>query len=75
MLQGISAAGNGIFVRATNAHAGLEQVFEEINSMDKAEFGSRMYTDYEDRFQYFIAIAILLLIIETLIPNKKIKLY
>lgn len=71
MLKEIADEGNGTFVRATNAHAGLEYIFEEINSMEKTEFGSRVYTDYENRFQYFLGVALLLLIIETIIPDKK----
>ena len=71
MLQEIADAGNGTFIRATNAHTGLNKIFEEINTMEKTEFGSRMYTDYENRFQYFIAAAFLILLIELLIPDKK----
>jgi len=74
MLQQIAAAGNGIYVRANNTQAGLSKVFDEINKLEKTEFESKMFSDYEDRFQYFIAISILLLIIELLIFERKSKL-
>jgi Ca-activated chloride channel family protein len=58
MLQQIASVGKGIYVRATNSQDGLSTIFERINGMQKAEFGNKVYTDYEDRFQYFIAAAL-----------------
>ncbi len=74
MLQQIASAGNGIYVRANNTQAGLSKVFEEINKLEKTEFESKMFSDYEDRFQYFIALSILFLILELLIFERKSKL-
>jgi Ca-activated chloride channel family protein len=73
MLQQIAAAGNGKFVRASNSEAGLNALLDEINKMEKKNFGSKMFTDYEDRFQYFMAAALLLLLLELLISEKKNK--
>jgi len=74
MLQQIASAGNGTYVRANNTQAGLSKVFEEINKLEKTEFESKMFSDYEDRFQYFIALSILFLILELLIFERKSKL-
>lgn len=73
MLQDIASAGNGIYVRANNTQAGLSKVFEEINKLEKTEFESKMFTDYESRFQYFIAVGLLLLFLELLIFERKNK--
>ncbi|MFC1733149.1 VWA domain-containing protein [candidate division KSB1 bacterium] len=73
MLQQIASAGEGIYVRANNTKAGVEKVFKEINKMEKKEFDSRLYADYEDRFQYFIGFGLLLLILELLIYERKNK--
>ena len=74
MLQQIASAGNGIYVRANNTQAGLSKVFEEINKLEKTEFESQMFSDYEDRFQYFIALSIFFLLLELLIFERKSKL-
>ncbi len=74
-LQEISAAANGIFVRASNSDAGLNNVLEAVNKLEKKQFDSKMYSDYEDRFQWFISAALLLLIIETFLSERKSKLY
>jgi len=73
MLQQIAAAGKGTYVRANNTKAGLNKIFKEINKMEKVEFDSKIFTDYEDRFQYFIAFCLILLILEVFIFEKKSK--
>lgn len=74
MLQQIAAAGNGVYIRATSASAGLRNIFDEINKLEKTEFESRIFSDYEDRFQYFIGPAILLLILELLLFERKSRI-
>ncbi|MBN8696739.1 MAG: VWA domain-containing protein [Bacteroidetes bacterium] len=75
MLQQLAAAGSGVYVRATNSDAGLKNVLDAIDKLEKKQFESKMYSDYEDRFQWFIAIAFVLLLIETLLTERKSKLY
>ncbi len=74
-LQEIAVAGNGIFVRATNSDAGLNYVIDAIDKLEKKEFDSKMFSDYEDRFQWFIAAAFVLLLIETFLTERKSKIY
>lgn len=71
MLKQIATAGEGTYVRASNANAGLGIIMNEINKMEKKEFDSKSYRDYEDRFQPFLIVALLLLIIEFFISNRK----
>lgn len=71
LLQQIASAGNGVYVRANNTKAGLNKIFEEINKMEKKEYDSKLYSDYEDRFQYFIGFGLLLLLIELLTLERK----
>ena len=71
MLKEIAAAGNGSYVRASNANAGLGIVMEEIDKMEKKEFGSKSFKDYEDRFQIFLIISLILIIIEYFLSNRR----
>lgn len=71
MLKQIASAGNGEYVRANNTQAGLEIIFDEINQLEKTEFESRVFSDYEDRFQYLIALALVLLLIEFFILERR----
>lgn len=71
MLQELAQAGNGTYVRATNANAGLGIIMEEINKMEKKEFGSKVFKDYDDRFQIFLLISLALLVLEFFISKRK----
>jgi Ca-activated chloride channel family protein len=71
MLQQIASAGNGKYVRANNSQTGLSIIFDEINKLEKTEFESRVFSDYEDRFQYFLAPALLLLFFEFLVFDRR----
>ena len=71
MLKEIATSGNGTYVRASNANAGLGTIMEEIDKMEKKEFGSKSFKDYEDRFQIFLIIAFILIVIEYFISNRR----
>jgi Ca-activated chloride channel family protein len=71
MLQQIAQAGKGTYVRANNTRSGLETIFADINKLEKSEIDSKVFTDYESRFQWFIALAIIFLIAELLITSRK----
>ena len=71
MLQKIAAAGNGIYVRASNSNVGLEKIYDDIEKLDKSEIEAKVFTDYEDQFQWFVGAAIVLLLIEILISSGK----
>lgn len=72
-LSKIALEGGGKFIRATNSDDGLNAIVKEINKMEKTEFGAKMITDYEDRFQYFLGAGLLLLLFEFLISERRSK--
>lgn len=74
MLEEVALAGGGKFVQATGSDMGLEELFNEINSMQKSDFGTKAFTDYEDRFQYFLVVALAFLLIELFLSERKSKL-
>lgn len=73
-LEQIANEGKGQFIQASNSDDGLATILSQINKMDKKSFGSKQFTDYEDRFQYFLAAGLLLLLIEFTITNKRSKI-
>jgi Ca-activated chloride channel family protein len=73
MLQQIAAQGDGRFIRSSTADPDLTALLEELSGLDKKEFESKMFTEYEDRFQYFLAAALFFLLLEILIANRRNK--
>lgn len=73
ILVEIAEAAGGTFTQATNARDNLGAVFSEIEKMEKKEFGTKQFTAYEDRFQYLVAFALLLLIVEFILSEKRNK--
>jgi Ca-activated chloride channel family protein len=71
LLQKMASVGNGIYVRATGSETGLQKIFEEINKIEKTEIESRQFSDFENRFQYFLAFSLMFLILELLVFDKK----
>ena len=71
MLQEIAASGGGVFIRATNTQTGLNKLFERINKMEKKEMEERIYTDFEHRFQYLLAIALFFILLDIFVPERK----
>ena len=74
-LKKIASAGNGEYFRGNNYEDYLDKIYNDLSELKKSEFGVKKVTDYEDRFYYFLIPAILLLIIELFISEKKSPLY
>jgi len=70
-LQEVAMAGKGIYVRATTANMGLNNVYDEINNLEKSEYESKIYTDFAEMFQWPFGVALVFLLMELLISNRK----
>ncbi|MGQ9619472.1 MAG: vWA domain-containing protein [Bacteroidales bacterium] len=71
ILKEIALTSNGKYVKATPTNLGIEQIFSEIRKMKKQELEGTMYTEYDDQFQFFTGISLILLLLEFLIMEKK----
>jgi Ca-activated chloride channel homolog len=61
MLKRIAAAGKGDYALATDSDTGVGAMMDRLRGMDQSEMGSFRYAGHEDRYQYFLAIACLLI--------------
>ena len=73
MLREIAGIGNGSYIRATNSSVGFDRILDQLSGLEKSEFESQVYTDYEDRFQFFLGIAFFFFLISLIIGEKKGK--
>lgn len=73
MLNQIATAGNGKYFTASSSNVHLGDLYSELRKLEKAEIETQIYSEYDDQYAYFIALAILLLIIEIIIMERKSK--
>jgi Ca-activated chloride channel homolog len=71
ILKKIALSTNGNYVRASNSNIGLDEIYDQIKKMKKQDLESTMYTEYNDQFQIFAAIAFFLLIADFMIMERK----
>lgn len=71
ILQEVAVTANGKYVRANNSNIGLDQIFEDIRKLKKQELEGTVYTEYNDQFQFFAGLSLLLLFIDFLIMDRK----
>ncbi|HRY32797.1 MAG TPA: VWA domain-containing protein [Bacteroidales bacterium] len=73
LLREIAAAGQGSYIRASNTQSSLDRIYKEINQMQKTEFETTTFSEYETRFQYMLLVALVLLCFEVLIFERRNK--
>ena len=72
-LQEIAGVGGGKYVRAGNSEFGLNPIIEDIRTLDKEQFQSVVFEDFDEQYMYFFGVALLLLIIEMCISDLRPK--
>jgi Ca-activated chloride channel homolog len=70
-LEKIASDGNGEYFRGSNYDDNLNKIYDKLSSIQKSEFGVKKVTDFEDRFYYLLAPAIMLLVIEFFMSKRK----
>lgn len=76
LLQQISTTSGGAYIRATNADFGLEQIVAQIEKMEQGELTTLRFEEYNEQFQWILAVAAVLLVLESLLlwrRNPRLK--
>lgn len=71
ILKKLALASGGNYIRATNSNIGLDEIYGGISRMRKDDLESKIYTEYNDQFQIFASISLLLLLIDFVIMDRK----
>lgn len=70
-LQEVAITGNGAYIPANNIRNGINNLMEELGELEKSELEAKVITDYDEQYQWFIGIALLLILVEFLILERK----
>ena len=71
MLQTIADEGNGKYINGNKTQETIDIVEDLLVNAEKSEFETKQFSDYKDQFQWFIGLALLFLIIDVLLLEKK----
>jgi Ca-activated chloride channel family protein len=70
-LRALAQAGEGSFYFASFGSDYIKNVVDDISKLEKAEFETKMAVQYEERFQLFLGIGILLGLIELFLGERR----
>lgn len=70
-LQKIALVTGGKYYHATAGEIELDRIFDEISAMEKKELEGTLITRYDDRFQWPLLFAIILVVAEFFVSERK----
>jgi Ca-activated chloride channel family protein len=71
MCKQVAAAGGGAYIHVENNSAAQRQLDNELDKLSKKETSTTVYSDYDEQFQAFGILALLLLILEICIFDRR----
>lgn len=73
LLVDIADATGGEFFRDNPSGDEFKRIYDRLSGMDKQKFEQKQFTDYEDRFQWLLVLAMIILLLEELIPPYRLR--
>ncbi len=70
-LEKIAVLTDGQYYHVASGGIGLDNIYNDISNMEKTLQETRLVTHYEERYQYVLVIAILLIIAEAFLTDRK----
>ena len=67
----LASAGGGIYSRFNNRDSKYKEIMSAIDNMEKRSIETHIYSEYEDRYQFFATISFLFLTAGLIMPTRK----
>lgn len=71
MLSQIAEITGGAYVRSSKQSIGLDEIVAEINQMEQTEFSSLRFEEFNEQYQYLLAAALILLLLEFALLDRR----
>lgn len=68
-LERIALATGGEFHRATTGELELDRIYDSLSRLEEKELASRSFTQWEERYQFPLGLALLLLLLDFCLPE------
>ncbi|CAM4069496.1 vWA domain-containing protein [Gillisia hiemivivida] len=72
-LKDIANDANGEYIQGNITQDVLEKVAENLQKLDKTEFEAKQFADYQSQFQWFLGLAILLILLDVFLLERKTR--
>ena len=73
MCREIATAGQGSYIYVDNSSSAQKKLSDQVDRLAKAKIESQIYSEYDEQFQGFVLIGILLLLIDVLLLERESK--
>ena len=73
-LKSMAEVGNGNYYRAAADGRELDSLLAEIDKLQRAQLQNRFEVKYIERFQYFLGLSLLALLVAEMIPDRRLSL-
>jgi len=73
MLQNMATDANGLYMNLSSGKKVIDDVYDEIDALDKTTDDTYEFTEYANHFQLFLGIGLFLLTLEFFLSDKKPK--
>jgi Ca-activated chloride channel family protein len=71
MCDEIAAAGKGVYIHVDNTESAQQLLSNELDKLAKKELDSTVYSEYDEQFQAVAILALVVLLIEMMILERK----
>ena len=70
-LKQLAATTNGIYINPDNVNDAVDAIIKQLSAIQESAVEDAAFKDYIHYFQWFVGAAILLLVIEFMLPERK----
>jgi Ca-activated chloride channel family protein len=71
LLEQLAEATGGIYTRSRNDSFGLDEIIARLDEMEATQLSLMTFEEYDEQYQWFLGVALLLLIAEMLIFERR----
>ena len=72
-LQQLAQITKGVYVRLTDPEQAVAVIMQQLSTIEKTELEDSAFKDYKNFFQWFLGVALLFLLVEFFVPERKWK--
>lgn len=74
MMQEVAEAGAGRYVHLEGGNSTLSSLRNALAGLEKEQYEAQSFTDYEDQYQWLLAIGLLLLVVEYFLSERRTRI-